>query len=447
MPKTKEAPKKEAVEKTDIKKFKPMQNMLLGEVDLSEEQIASKRESEKQEVEESKKAEAKPDAKDNKEDFSIPLDDGKSPLDDDLLLDAIAGDEVKPVDDGKELTGEEKIKVKKEENSGIRSQIEEANKKLKLAITNSEAAKIENESLKQKLRDMEQNLQRSITTKDPSQHPDVISLVKPWDDELNSFVQEISLSGGDGSKLKAMTPQLIQNFQQLGEVGSPGYEERKDELMSSIDESFPDDRREVIRILSKGANVMSEAANLMDRIRNNSSEMDKSESLEAYEKMAGDFSELEKHFFNPSDEMRQNDPYKQRVIHRGYIDTSEAAKVRSIQTKDHLRYVFLPLKPLEEGEIRGMSNEEAAQYQQDRMQNHRQAQLKVRDMATEAFFSHALLPQIQKRLDEALSELQDFRDSSPRLKDGTTEEGGEKREGEEISDIKDFDPGRPNLKF
>jgi len=437
-------------EKTDIKKFTPKRNDSLADIELSDAQIQEKNALKKsaEEGEALKKAAAenvqesapqKPVDR-HEEDFQTP--DAGFNLETPLSLE----DEILPSE--KPAAREDEITVKKEENSGIRSQIEEANKRAKTATQQVESIQLANENLQKELEQLKSGYneaQKKLTFKDPSQHPDVKALVKPWDDELNALAKEMSLSGSDGARLKADASMLVQQFQKLGEVGSQGYDERKQDLMDYIDDSFPDDRREVIRILNRGAVVMDDAEGLMQSITENGSAYEQGQALEIYEAMSKDYTELEKGFFNPTEEMRTSSPYLPSVIHADYITSNDGIRDHSVQTKNFVRRAFLPLPPLSRNETRGMSDQEVAKYNQERTAKHRADQLKIRDMAAPAFMSHALLPIVQNQLDKALFQLKEIRDANPKPKAESDLGGGDKEE--QVTNIKDFDPGRPNVQL
>ena len=441
-------PVEEPQEKQDIKTFTPKRNDSLADIELSDAQVEEKK-SLKKAAEEGeilkKEAEEKSTAKpvDKHEDDFVTPDARSFNLDEPLSLeDGILPSE-KPsprVDD---------ISAKKEENSGIRSQIEEANKRAKAATEHAESLKLANENLLKEVEQARSGLteaHKKLTFQDPSKHPDVQKLVKPWDDDLNALAKEMSLSGSDGARLKADASMLVQQFQQLGESGSQGYDERKEELMDQIETAFPDDRREVIRILNRGASIMDNAEALMQSISQNGSEYEQGQALEIYEAMNKDYSELEKGFFNPTEEMKTSSPYLPVVIHSDYIQSDESLRERSLQTKNYIRRAFLPLPPLSRNETRGMSDQEVATYNQERTAKHRADQLKIRDMAAPAFFSHALLPLVQNQLDKALLQLKEIRDANPKPK-SEDEVGGGGGEEEKVTNIKNFDPGRPNVQL
>lgn len=425
-------------EKKSIKDFKPMKNDALADIELSDAQIEQKKIAALPE-EPVESPQLKPVDK-SEDDSIVPNRADSFDPSDPLSLDVDP-----PIKQPDPKTDE--LLQRKEGNSEMRGQIEEANKRTKESDKVSEGLRLANANLMKELEDAKSGLnaaEKKLTHKDPSTHPDVQRLIKPWDDDLNALAKEMSISGSDGAKLKADASALVQQFQQLGEVGSEGYEDRKEALVGEIDISFPDDKREVIRMLNKGANVMDEATSLMESIATDGGEYEKGQALEVYEAMSKDYSELEKGYFNPTEEMRTSSPYSATVIHSDYISKSDKLSSHAEQTKNFVRGAFLPLLPLSRNETRGMTDAEVAAYNQERTAQHRKDQGKIRDIAAPALFSHALLPIVQKQLDEALLQLKTVRDANPKPKGGDiTPEASD----DEKTNIKEFNPPRSNLKF
>lgn len=454
MPETATLEKDKADDKpADMKDFQPLDNTLLDSLGLSDDQIAeneAKKEQEKQQ-EEAKDQEVvetpSEDIKSDDDDFTVPEKDNLG-LDDPLevKIDKDKEPEKEPKD-----TEDQDVIDKKDRNSSFRLQVAEATKRAKSATEQAERLNSENEELKAQRTVLEKSLEEARTKlsfKDPSQHPEVQALVKPWDDELNAKSQEIAINGGDGVKLKIHAEKWVRQLRDLGDPSSEGFDQRRDEFVAEISDAYPDDHKEIITMLSKGSSTLSEAESLMEKIRVNGSEYEATEALKAFDRLRKGYSDIEKSFFNPSDDLRESDPFHSRVILADIIAGDEAAKERSERVKKFVRQAVLPLPPVGNEELRGMDDESATNYLHERMVQKQGVENKLKDMMPEAIMSMMVLPSIWKLAMDASSENEEIRKANPKLTGDLEEDEESSKEKEETpEDIKDFEPGASKLKF
>jgi len=360
-----------------------------------------------------------------------------------------------PLDMGKKDEPEKKVEPKvddstpekKEQNAAFRQQIQDANDRAKDSEAKLASALAEVEAYKTKLAEagtQVKEFQDKLSFQDPSEHPEVQTLLAPWDRDLDALAQQISLNGGQGAKLKSEAKELIREFKALGDSESAGFEDRRDALISKIDESYPGDRKEIIAMMSKGASVFGEAENMMRDIKDNGGKYEQAEARKFYDIVYGDYREAEKHFFNPSQELRDADPANARVIMAEAAEKSETVKERIDEIKKMARYGLNPLPPVDETELRGMDDQAAANYLEQRRVQHNAVGKMIRETYAESRMALTLLPVFVGKLAKAEAIINDMKKATPIPKD---EDGNplppkdEPTEEEKAAGIKGFDPG------
>ena len=159
------------------------------------------------------------------------------------------------------------------------------------------------------------------------------------------------------------------------------------------------------------------------------------QQLNIYQADATEFEQEERQIFNPSDDVKQNDPLNQSVILRAMIDGSEEVKKAAQTCLAFAKYATLPVKPLDPNAF-----EDPAKLQEAVLGNvkkHNETFKKMRRLLPEAFLARAVLPSLWKVYNDALKELESVRKGNPKPKIDGEEHV---QPDEQARSIKDFNP-------
>lgn len=425
MPEVIEKEVTDVVEKKDIKEFIPTKRKRFDDV-ISEKPVVEEKVIE--EVVETKPVE-EPVRSDD--DFKLPETDDPFDMGEKMV-------DVQPEDKKVDKPVDTSVADKKEANKGLRDELKATRDRLS---SQTEAHEKAISDMSAKLNESNQRL----AYRNPDEHPDVIAITKPWDNELKSFAKEMTLVGGDGERLKALAPELVRNFNDLDE-NSADYDDRKEKLIGVIEENFPDDKREVIRLFSRGADAFLAANEKIAEIKKGGQNFEVGQANENYDAVIAQYDKLEKGYFNPSKELRETDPLNQKVLLRDLIDSSDLIREKSEKVKAFTRFALTPLALPKESDLRGMDEDASAQFLQKRTAEHNAAKKRMGDMIGEALMSHTMFPVLSRDLAAALKQIEDYKRALPSPNGNDDDQVIIADSGEE-TDIKDFKPKRSALKF
>lgn len=449
--KTIEAPKQGDEESNDIGDFAPEKNSLLDDVGMTEHQLSEKMKSSKKPESEPEPVAGKKPKKDelsSEDDFVVPGDESDFDIDDPLDIDLGPDKRAKP-DEKPEEKPEERVIHKKGENLNLRDAVKEANERAQQATGLAERLRGERDALKAKLEDAQNgynDIQNRLSFRNPVEHPDVRNIVAPWDRELNIMAEEMNLSGENGTQLKTMAPTLVRMMQSLGDPSSQGYSDRKEEIIEAIGDNFPEDKKDVIKLISKGARTLEEANAKIEELKSIGSDYETNQANENYNNISKAWDDLDKTFFKPSPDLIANDPMNPKVILHNLIDIDPQVKAKSEQIRKFVRYASLPLPPVDKREVSGMDDDAAANYLQSRTRHHSVAQQRFQQMATEALLSHACLPSIYKSLMDAKEENSNIKMTTPKPGEDGKQTADDRDDGES-GDVKEFSLKPTQLNF
>lgn len=444
----------------DIKEFKVQKNSGLKSALLSEPELAAKKEADATKAAEDATAKAAADAavikaanedppvkKDG--DHTLPNDDDPFEMDDPMVTaipEETDGDPPPvspPVKDG-----DDDLKKKKEGNSGLRDEVRAANSRI-----DEQKGRFEGEitGLNDEITDLKRQLHESsnrLAYRNPDEHPDVQAITGPWDEDLNTTAKEMTLTGSDGERLKSLIPELVRNFNSLDESASD-YNDRKDQIIDMVAENFPDDRKDVIKLISRGSDALTKANAKINEVRQNGRDFEVGQANANHEEIMTQFNALEKTHFNPSDELRQADPLNPKVLLRDLIDSDDRIKQKSEKIKNFVRFAMTPLALPKEAELQGMDEDQANHLMQRRTGEHLAAKRRLGKMMVEALMSHAMFPVLSRDLAHANEALSGFKSNrpAPGSNDDDDREMSKDTPPTGDGDIKKFKPERANLRF
>lgn len=404
----------------DISTFKPTKNTklksaLLTGNDLSEHE-AKEAEKAAEAAAAAKAAEEEEDddpAKidDPDDDHALPKSDDPFEMDDPMVDSIKKKTEPDPADTDDPAKPD--IQKKKEGNAGLREEVKAANGRLE---EQRDQFKRQIEGLNGEIGDLKTQLNESsnrLAYRNPDEHPDVQAITDPWDVALDTAAKEMTLTGGDGEKLKSLAPELVRNFNKL-DTADADYDKRKDQIIGMVEENFPDDRKDVVKLISRGSDILTKANAKIDEVRQQGQDFEVGRATENHDAIIAQYDEMEKTYFNPSNELRAADPLNQKVLLRDLIDSDDKIKDKSEKIKGFVRFAMTPLALPRQSELDGMDEDQAAHLMQRRTGEHIAAKRKLGKMMAEALLSHAMFPVLSRDLAEATEALKNFKSNRPK---------------------------------
>lgn len=426
--------------KKDMEGFKPsndaLDDFMMGDFELQAKRKAAENETEKEPDKEQQESESEENKLyESVDDDAESIDDITKPVEPEVM------DEVEKGDD------KEVILDKKKENSGIRAQLEKANKRAEDTAFEVKRIEAEKAELEKKVLEYEARIadaEDASTRKDVSRHPEIRSMVDAWDRELSSLAQEISLSGGKGEKLRAEASELIQEYARLGSPSSEGYEERRQSFADRIDEDYHEDKRDVIGIIRRGSEALAGIHWKMEDLRKNADTYQYKFEHDQYERSVESYKGVEKFFFDPGEEMAESNPLHYRVLFSDLIKGNEKMAEAAKTAKSFARFALNPLPPINPAELASMDEGTARSYVDNHRRKHDVAMANVRKTYAEGLFALRVVPVMAKQLAEMKDRLAMVKEATPSPKVGDIVRDFANGEGKTI---KDFKPVEPELDF
>lgn len=329
-----------------------------------------------------------------------------------------------------------------EKPSSLREQVIAANERAKEA--QAKLAEIEAEA--QRLREERDNtrtrLDRQtevITRAEAITHPEITAISEPWDNELESMAQEMdSTPGSDGNKLRRMAHVLVSDRAALGDPSSEGFDERRAAFVSQIEENFPEeDRREISKLITRGARVTAEVQKKVDQMTANAEEFQYEQQKRQFQDTVAQYDEIEKGFGAIPVGVAESDPNDPRVVLGSLIETIPQLKERGTQLKQYLRRVHLPLAPIDPQSMVGMSQEEQVNHMQERMRRYDSERLALVQQSWESGMWKAVGPLLHKLLADTQGRAAATAQSTPKPRDNAADQSGH-ISGEETLSPADF---------
>lgn len=347
-------------------------------------------------------------------------DDDPSPSDPKAFTPASPDDDH---DDDPDDDPEPEPEVDPKPNAGLREQLTTANSTIKELEEGNVAAVTRIKELEENLaarekmieekEKKEKDLSLQVGHKDPVNHPDVVAITKPWDTELRAFASDM-LEAKDGSKLISNAGQLVSEYRKIGELGSEGYEKRREDFNAAIDDNFgQDNRREIIALVRKGHEAITRAEAKIAEISENADSYYYTQTKEKYDGILDQHQQIESSYFKPSPELRETDPYHPTVILSEMSEQSEALRDRLGSITKFLRGALLPMAPLNPKELESMDQEAAGRFLQKANADHSASVSKLHRMAGPALGAMVVLPTIWKQNQKLRQEVEALRGEKP----------------------------------
>jgi DNA repair exonuclease SbcCD ATPase subunit len=351
----------------------------------------------------------------------------------------------------KELTPEEKKKL----NADLRAQLELANKSkteieelMKKTVAEKEAelerVRKEREEFENRFKDVETKyteLNRTVGMERPEESEEIRNLIAPWNREMETLAQDITIAGGDGGKFKQDLGKMIEMARGLRDPNGEGFDEKRDQFNRMVNEYGQDHAKDVRRFVFNGIELQDKARAVMHDLTNNAQNIRHQREMQAFKAIVQDYEKDEAGFFNPAPEVKEADPFNAEVLVTELLNGSDAGKKRMADIKKFIRFTDLPLPPVPHEELAKMSDEDASAFLENRLRNHQAAIVRRRKLMPAAIAAHALLPSLVKRNKELEDQIAALRGNAPSPRPGESSH----EDQQEAADVKSFTPANPKL--
>jgi len=330
------------------------------------------------------------------------------------------------------------------ENEGIASlresyaQAKARAQELEVKMAEYEALKAQHEADLQALRQESETLKSKVTQTDPWSHPDVQAIVAPVNEEISKLPNKLKMGREELRNFTQPNISALTNeFMQIGEPASQGYEERRYGFNERLEDLFPENNASIRDAIAKSAEAAERAIKKMEVLQQNGMISSFAEVKERYTEDVKKFeAEVETGMFDVSPEMLEADPYSPMSAIHTMIASSPAIDKLSKDVKAILRKASIPPAPISPEELDRMTPEarEAVLAQrEDEFQSTRKALMKVQGPAMLAL---PLLGIIYKKWMEAENKLSVIAGEIP----GGMSTGPSKKETPEKLSIGEWSP-------
>jgi hypothetical protein len=309
-----------------------------------------------------------------------------------------------------------------EGSSALRDQVLAANERAKAAAARQAELEAEIESLRAEKETVATKLQQqteAITGVEAASHPDVIALQKPWERSLENLADGLDDIGEDGDKLRRLAPALLSERRSVGNRDSEGYDDRRETHLQHLQDEFPDNWKEVSRLLGEGARVSREVQDKIKEVSANAEHFRYEASRRKHQEMVSRYEEIEKGFGQVPQDLIESDPGHHSVILHNLIEAIPSLKERQTSLKQHLRRVNLPLGPLDPKQLEGMSESDQIAHMQERINRYEADRLAAVSDSWENYNWRMVGPVLHKLLKEAQGRSATIAKSTPAPRDSS----------------------------
>lgn len=273
----------------------------------------------------------------------------------------------------------------------------------------------------------------------PWETDEVKSIGRAWEQEFDTMVKSIENSGGDGSLLRGQGGQkLLQQYASLDALEGEAKRSAIEELNDFLDSNFPDDKRDIARMFTKGVSVMRQASEKAAELAKDSDTLAFRHAHENHKRIVEAYrSSIEDSFGQVPESLRSLKPDHPDVIIDAIMTTSDDLKAKGEQVKKFLRYANLPLAPMDKEAIDALEPHERNDVLRQRVEEHEQAKHSLQKNAWKWAQAYYALPSIYRKMADLEERLRDASEATPRPKDQSGEDDAPKSAE---FDVKTFEP-------
>lgn len=278
------------------------------------------------------------------------------------------------------------------ENEGIASlrenyaQAKARAAELETKVAEYEALKAQHEADMEALRQESTTLKNKVTQTDPWSHPDVQAIVAPVNEEIAKLPNKLKMGREELRNFTQPNISALTNeFMQIGEPASQGYEDRRHEFNERLEDLFPENSISVRDAITRSAEAAERAIKKMEVLQQNGMVSSFAEVKERHAEEVKRFeTEVEAGMFDVSPEMLEADPYSPMSAIHSMIASSPAIDKLSKDVKSILRKASIPPAPISPDELSRMTPEArdaVLAQREDEFQSTRKALMKVQGPA------------------------------------------------------------------
>jgi hypothetical protein len=278
------------------------------------------------------------------------------------------------------------------ENEGIASlresyaQAKARAQELEIKVAEYEALKAQHEADLQALRQESETLKGKVTQTDPWSHPDVQAIVAPVNEEISKLPNKLKMGREELRNFTQPNISALTNeFMQIGEPASQGYEDRRHGFNERLEDLFPENSTSVRDAIARSADAAERAIKKMELLQQNGMVSSFTEVKERHNEDVKKFeAEVEAGMFDVSPEMLEADPYSPMSAIHTMIASSPAIDKLSKDVKAILRKASIPPAPISPEELSRMTPEArdaVLAQRENEFQSTRKALMKVQGPA------------------------------------------------------------------
>jgi hypothetical protein len=209
------------------------------------------------------------------------------------------------------------------------------------------------------LRQESTTLKNKVTQTDPWSHPDVQAIVAPVNEEIAKLPNKLKMGREELRNFTQPNISALTNeFMQIGEPASQGYEDRRHEFNERLEDLFPENSISVRDAITRSADAAERAIKKMEVLQQNGMVSSFAEVKERHSQEIKRFeAEVEAGMFDVSPEMLEADPYSPMSAIHTMIASSPAIEKLSKDVRSILRKASIPPAPISPDELDRMTPE------------------------------------------------------------------------------------------
>lgn len=365
-----------------------------------------------------------------------------------------------PSNQGNQDTEPTPPKQKKGDNSAMRAQLqklakEKADYEAKVAEFEKEredAKKLAEQLQAERDQVRQQFDELSVRSQigNPLAHPDIRKLTEPWNAKVPQLTTQLRESGLKTHQLDSWLGDRVRQYLDAGDPESDDFVDKMESLRDEVDQFTSGIRRDsdrasaqdkIMAMIRDGASVGRQVQASIREMQANAPVFHYREQLAQYENEAKEYESIERDFFNPSEDIRMNDPLNQRVILKAMIEGSAEVKKAAENAKLFSKMASLPIRPINPSDLEQIEPEKRQEAILRHMSRHTEVKKRAVKLIPEALVAYAVLPALWQELEQLRSRVKGDRQVP---KPGAPLPNHRPEEEEEAS-ITEFEPTNPDF--
>lgn len=331
------------------------------------------------------------------------------------------------------------------DNKGLRAQLDAANARLRQYESGEATQEIRSQLLA--IQEENKKLQGHIHARDPHSHPEVIDLRREMQGKYAGVVRQMQIAGENPQFLASFLQTHLPELTSIQDQNSQPYLDKVGELRGILQEQgiSRESIGAILNLADQGVDNSHRMAAKIKDINENWTTYEAKTAREEHERIAAEWAGVERTWINPTPDQLENDPYNPVVFMAKAMQGNDDLEKKLRATGKSLVSTFMPLAPVMPEDLQGKSEDEIANFLEDRVRGHSTRLRNFHGLVGNMAAFYRMGPGILRRLAEAEAALADYKGADPIP-------GGERRpgpsgapqgapNGNAQQDIKSFDPG------